>query len=78
MLRKLSTNFHYRLKNNVLYDIGGEIQNILEENYIYKNTVNTDMHEAFDKMLGVIINRVKDIEDGSKLMVIISFRYICF
>ena len=60
------------VEKNILYDIGGEIQRIVEDNYIFRNerTYGQILHSAFDKMLNTIIDRVKDMETHSKQAII--------
>jgi hypothetical protein len=52
------------VEKNVLYDVGGELQRILEETYIYNahKDYGKRLQKKFDKMLNVIIDRVKEIE----------------
>lgn len=56
-----------QVEKNVLYDVGGEVQRILEDHHIYKMTnqnLDHSLYEEVEKMLRVIIDRVKEIEEG--------------
>ena len=51
-----------QIEKNILYDIGGEVQRILEDNIHIKLTDNTSFYGEVDSMLKVIIERVKEIQ----------------
>ncbi|CAI2386761.1 unnamed protein product [Moneuplotes crassus] len=61
--QKVMDGLPLKVEKNVLYDVGGEIQDILEKNYVYKDQ-GSIVYTRFDKMLRIIIDRVKEIEDG--------------
>lgn len=62
--QKVMDKLPVRVERNILYDVGGEIQDILERNYVYKDQGGV-IYNRFDKMLKVIIGRVREIEEGS-------------
>ena len=49
-----------------MYDIGGEIQRILEDNVHLKLTEHSSFYDHFDSMLKIIIERVKDLQSEGK------------
>lgn len=56
--------------------MGGELQKILEENYAYKVSSHSEkntLYNSVDKMLRIIIDRVKEIESDCKLLLILMF-----
>ena len=56
-----------QVEKNVLYDVGGEVQRILEDhniNRLSSQNVDHSLYNEIDKMLRIIIDRVKEIEDG--------------